>query len=109
MNITPKTHNILYFTLDKKYRIVYNYGYKLLIKENYMKTPVENFGTRKQWQELGSDMTKLRGKIDVLDVKIDNVNRQAEELARFTDTIRIVTFTAIMFLMTYLLVNQFIG
>jgi len=72
-----------------------------------MKTPVENFGTRKQWQELGRDMTLLRGKVDVLDVKIDNVNRQAEELARFTDAIRIVTFTAIMFLMTYLLVQYF--
>lgn len=74
-----------------------------------MKEQAKDFGTHKQWQELGHDMTLLRGKVDVLDVKIDNVNRQAEELARFTDTIRIITFTAIMFLMTYLLVNQFIG
>ena len=74
-----------------------------------MKVEAKDFGTRKQWQELGSDMTKLRGKVDVLAVKIDNVQRHAQELARFTDSIRIVTFTAIMFLMTYLLVTQFIG
>jgi len=74
-----------------------------------MKVEAKDFGTNRQWKELGSDMSKLRGKVDVLAVKIDNVNRQAEELARFTDSIRIVTFTAIMFLMAYLLVTQFIG
>jgi len=74
-----------------------------------MKVEAKDFGTNRQWKELGSDMSELRGKVDVLAVKIDNVNRQAEELARFTDSIRIVTFTAIMFLMTYLLVTQFIG
>jgi len=72
-----------------------------------MKEQVKNFGTNRQWQELGSDMTKLRGKVDVLSVKIDDVQRHAQELARFTDAIRIVTFTAIMFLMTYLLVQYF--
>jgi hypothetical protein len=74
-----------------------------------MKVEAKDFGTNRQWKELGSDMSELRGKVDVLAVKIDNVNRQAEELARFTDSIRIVTFTAIMFLMAYLLVTQFIG
>ena len=74
-----------------------------------MKVEAKDFGTNRQWKELGSDMSELRGKVDVLAVKIDNVNRQAEELARFTDSIRIVTFTAMMFLMAYLLVNQFIG
>ena len=72
-----------------------------------MKEQAKDFGTRKQWQELGRDITLLRGNVDVLNVKLDNVNRQAEELARFTDAIRIVTFTAIMFLMTYLLVGYF--
>jgi hypothetical protein len=74
-----------------------------------MKVEAKDFGTNRQWKELGSDMTKLRGKVDVLSVKIDDVQRHAQELARFTDAIRIVTFTAIMFLMTYLLVTQFIG
>jgi len=69
-----------------------------------MKEQVKNFGTNRQWQELGSDMTKLRGKVDVLSVKIDDVQRHAQELARFTDTIKVLTFTGILFLMTYLLV-----
>ena len=72
-----------------------------------MKEQAKDFGTRKQWQELGRDITLLRGNVDVLNVKLDSVSRQAEELARFTDAIRIVTFTAIMFLMTYLLVGYF--
>jgi len=69
-----------------------------------MKEQVKNFGTNRQWQELGSDMTKLRGKVDVLSVKIDDVQRHAQELAQFTDTIKVLTFTGILFLMTYLLV-----
>ena len=74
-----------------------------------MKEQAKDFGTNRQWKELGGDMTKLRGKVDVLSVKIDDVQRHAQELARFIDAIRIITFTAVMFLMAYLLVTQFIG
>lgn len=72
-----------------------------------MKKSVENFGTNTQWRELGSSMTELRGKTDRLKVKVDDVHRQVSELAQFVDTVRILTFTGIMFLMGYLLVGYF--
>ena len=74
-----------------------------------MKVEAKDFGTNRQWKELGSDMTKLRGKADALSVKVDDVHRQVHELLRFIDTLRVITLTGIMFLMAYLLVNQFIG
>jgi len=73
-----------------------------------MKEQAKDFGTNRQWKELGSDIAKLKGNLNVLNVKLDDVQRHAQELARFIDAVRIVTFTAIMFLMTYLLV-QYIG
>jgi len=74
-----------------------------------MKVEAKDFGTNRQWKELGSDMSELRGKVDVLAVKVESVHSSAHELLRFIDTVKVITLTAIMFLMTYLLVTQFIG
>jgi len=74
-----------------------------------MKVEAKDFGTNRQWKELGSDVAKLKGKMDSLAVKVESVHSSAYELLRFIDTVKVITLTAIMFLMTYLLVNQFIG
>ena len=72
-----------------------------------MKVEAKDFGTHKQWQELGSDIAKLKGKMESLAVKVDSVHSSAHELLRFIDTVKVITLTAIMFLMTYLLVQYF--
>jgi|DEB0MinimDraft_4_1074332.scaffolds.fasta_scaffold373333_1 hypothetical protein len=74
-----------------------------------MKVEAKDFGTNQQWKALGSDIAKLKGDVDCLAVKVDRVHSSAHELLRFIDTVKVITLTAIMFLMTYLLVTQFIG
>jgi len=71
-----------------------------------MKTQVENFGTNQQWKALGSDISKLKGKLEVLDVKIDEVNRKARELADFTDNLKLMTLVILALAMFTLLINN---
>lgn len=71
-----------------------------------MKTQVENFGTNRQWKALGSDISKLKGKLEVLDVKIDEVNRKARELADFTDNLKLMTLVILALAMFTLLINN---
>lgn len=74
-----------------------------------MKVEAKAIGTNQQWKELGSGVAKLKGEMDSLAVKVDSVHSSCHELLRFIDTVKVITLTAIMFLMTYLLVTQFIG
>lgn len=73
-----------------------------------MAEQVKNFGTNAQWKQLGSDITTLRGKLEVLDVKIDEVHRKSRELVNFMDSVRLVTFVSIFLVMITLLV-KYIG
>lgn len=73
-----------------------------------MTEQVKNFGTNAQWKKLGSDITTLRGKLEVLDVKIDEVHRKSRELINFMDSVRLVTFVSIFLVMITLLV-KYIG
>lgn len=70
-----------------------------------MKTEVENFGTNKQWKALGSDIVKLKGKLEVLDVKIDEVHRKARELADFTDNLKLMSLVLLLLAMVTMLIN----
>ena len=70
-----------------------------------MKTQVENFGTNRQWKSLGSDISKLKGKLEVLDVKIDEVNRKARELADFTDSLKLMSLVILLLAMVTMLIN----
>jgi len=70
-----------------------------------MKTEVKGFGTSQQWKTLGSDVSKLKGKLEVLDVKIDEVNRKARELADFTDSLKLMSLVILLLAMITLLIN----
>ena len=71
-----------------------------------MKEQAKDFGTSRQWKTLGSDITILRGKLESLDVKIDEVHRKSRELVNFIDTVKLLTFTAIILVMLTLLLNH---
>ena len=61
------------------------------------------------WQELGRDVTKLRHKVDNLDKSWEQVDRKLNELVQLAEFARLLTYVAIIAVMTTLLLNQYFG
>jgi hypothetical protein len=74
-----------------------------------MKEQAKDFGTNKQWKELGSDVSKLRGKIDNLDVAWARVDAKLNDLVSLAETARLLTYVGVIAVMTTLLLNQYFG
>lgn len=67
----------------------------------------ENFGTNNKWKELGSDVSKLRGKVDNLDVAWASVDAKLNDLVSLAETARLITYVTVFVLMVTLLVKSF--
>lgn len=60
----------------------------------------------RQWQELGHDVTTLRGKVDVLDVKFEQVDTKLKDLIALAETARLITYLGVILVMVTLLINH---